>query len=310
MENILSMSDLSKIQFIFIIGAPRSGTTWLHAMIATHPGVVATPEVEQTFFSNYLAPIVKSWEAELYHIKRGAWVQGLPYLWTEEEFGSFVQYFFEKVYVKMLEKKPDAGIIIDKHPEYSHHVKLIKRFVPNAKFIHIVRDGRNTVVSMMSAAKRIGFGEKEIKGAASSWVRHIENARKASLCTDSCYLEVKYEDMVRDKKGILAKIVNFCGLEWSDNLVFDNKEYSSPNPDISSTERQNGFAWVSQLTVKQKYIFDQVAGKLLIDLGYEKNRSWVFRNKVEMFRFYLGNFIFSCFLRIRLTFRLLFHGRI
>lgn len=304
------MCDLSKIQFIFIIGAPRSGTTWLHAMIANHPDVAATPEIEQTFFSNYLAPIVKAWEAELYHIKRGAWVQGLPYLWSEEEFDSFLQYFLGKVYVKILEKKSDAKMIIDKHPEYSHHVELIKRFLPNAKFIHIVRDGRNTTASMMSAAKRIGFGEREIKSAASSWVRHIENSRKASLNTDSCYLEVKYEDMVKDKKGILAEIVNFCGLEWNDNLVFDDKEYSSPTPNISSSERQNGFAWVKKLTTKQKYIFDQVAGELLIDLGYEKNRSWVFRNKVEMFRFYLGNFIFSFFLRIKLAFRLLFHGRI
>lgn len=304
------MCDLSKIQFIFIIGAPRSGTTWLHALIANRPDVASTPEVEQTFFSLYLSPIVEGWDGELYNIKRGAWVQGLPYLWTEEEFDSFVQYFFEKVYVKILEKKPDAKIIIDKHPEYSHHVKLIKRFVPNAKFIHIVRDGRNTAVSMMSAAKRVGFGEREIKGAASSWVRHVQNSRKASLYTDSCYLELKYEDMVKDKEGTLSKIVNFCGLEWNDNLVFDNKEYSSPNPDISSTERRDGFAWVRKLTVKQKYIFDQVAGELLIDLGYEKNRSWVFRNKVEMIRFYLRNFIFSSFLRIRLTFRFLFHGRI
>lgn len=306
----MRMCDLSEIQFIFIIGAPRSGTTWLHALIANHPDVAATPEIEQTFFSRYLPPIVKGWEDELYNIKRGAWVQGLPYLWKEGEFDSFVQYFLTNVYVKILERKPDAKIIIDKQPEYAHHVKLIKRFIPNAKFIHIVRDGRNTVISMMSAAKRVGFGEKEIKGAASAWVRYSQNAMLASQYADSCYLEVKYEDLVKSEKETLSKIFDFCGLEWNDKLVVDNNEYSSPNPDISSAERRNGCAWVKKLSITQKYVFDQVAGELLIDLGYENDRSWIFGNKAEMIRFYLGNFIFASLLRIRLAFRFLFHGRI
>ena len=254
------MCDLSKIQFVFIIGAPRSGTTWLYALIGNHPDVAATPEVEQTFFSRYLPPVVEGWETELYHIKRGAWVQGLPYLWTEEEFDSFVQYFLEKVYVKILEKKPDARIIIDKAPEYSHHVKLIKRFVPNAKFIHIVRDGRAVASSVMP----LDWGPNTIINAAHFWAEKVCYGLAAESSYKELVMRVKYEDLVSNPVDTLKKLCSWLNLEYETNMVsgtgFKVTDYCAKQHALigEKPNRSRINAWISNLKDREIEIFESL----------------------------------------------------
>src|SRR5260370_6078563 len=107
-------------QFLFILGSPRSGTTWLQVMLAEHPLVCTT--VELTLFTRYTAPLIKAWQTECIPIKEGRWHQGLPFLWSEEEFYHFLRLFLEKVYERVLKKKPQATHILDKHPEYAQAV--------------------------------------------------------------------------------------------------------------------------------------------------------------------------------------------
>ena len=271
------MSSIHKKQFDFIIGAPRSGTTCLHAMIAEHPDIAATPQVEQTFFSRYLVNLVREWEFELFHIEQGNWIQGLPYLWTKEEFNLFVKYFFEKVYLKIFEKKPDATHVLDKHPDYSHHIDLIKRTIPNAKFVHVIRDGRDVVVSMISATKRIGFGAGNIEAVSDAWKRHVQNAMKAKVYGEKHYLEIRYEELIEHGKLSLPKVFDFCELDYTNELINsinDKTIYSSSNPNITHSERKMNIIWKNKLSLKQKYIFNNIAGDLLVELGYAKKGWW------------------------------------
>src|SRR5215471_21624711 len=102
---------LSGKQLIYIIGSPRSGTTWLQAMIGAHPSVCTT--VELTLFSKYTAPWIASWNEESANIKAGRWHQGIPFLWSEDEFYSFLTEFLDRVYAKVLAGKPEATHILD-----------------------------------------------------------------------------------------------------------------------------------------------------------------------------------------------------
>src|SRR3989344_6138597 len=110
------MFETLKKQFIFIVGSPRSGTTWLQILIGEHPKVATT--VELTTFSRYLEPWTRTWKNEESNIKLGKWHQGLPVIWTESDFNSFINNFLENVYSKVLNKNNIATNILDKHPGY------------------------------------------------------------------------------------------------------------------------------------------------------------------------------------------------
>ena len=283
------LNSISEKQFVFILGAPRSGTTWLQAMLAHHPSVAATPEIEQTFFDRYLVKLTKAWAVECRNREEGKWVQGLPYLWSEAEFDGFVKDFFQKVYVKILEKNPAATHILDKHPNYSNHVALIHKVAPKAKYVHIIRDGRNVAVSMISASRRLGFGPGDVGVAAQKWLEHTIHARKAEAYGADSYYEVKYEDLVAHGKNRLLDIFAFCNLPVDEKLIetIDEKKlYSSPNPEGNAAERRGQTVWSAALSQHQKYLFNKIAGNLLKSLHYVDDDSWVFPSNVARLKLF------------------------
>jgi len=107
----------SDLQHIFIIGAPRSGTTWLQIMMGAHPLICTT--VEFTLFNKYIAPWIDAWKRGTTNIVERGLSRDLPFLWTEEEFYEFLEGFLDKAYQKVVEKKPQARYIPDKQPNYS-----------------------------------------------------------------------------------------------------------------------------------------------------------------------------------------------
>lgn len=272
-------------QHIFIIGSPRSGTTWLQILLGAHAKVATT--VELTIFSHYIAPLINGWNIEKDNIDKGRWEQGLPYIWSQNEFNIFLKSFVDKAYEKVLDKNPDATHILDKHPGYSKHVTLIQKFLPNAKFIHIIRDGRDVACSMIAARKNIGFGEGKIEGAAREWRDNVIAARVISDQTQN-YYEIRYEQLLDNSVQILKDVFNFCGLDVSDTQVnsiidansFDKLKNKGATADFKSNLNKKHYrkgksgTWKEDMNSEQQFIFNSIAGKLLIDLGYEKNQDW------------------------------------
>jgi LPS sulfotransferase NodH len=301
-----------KYQNIFIIGSPRSGTTWLQILLGAHPKVAST--VELTIFSHYIAPLINGWNKEKENIDKGRWEQGLPYIWSQEEFYVFLRSFVDKAYEKVLEKNPEATHILDKHPGYSKHVKLIQKFLPDAKFIHIIRDGRDVACSMMAARKNIGFGEGKIEGAAREWRDNVLASRIISNDIQK-YYEIRYEHLLANPIQVLNNVFNFCGLEASDSQVksiidansFEKLKNKGATADSKSNLNKNHYrkgksgTWKEDMTAEQQFKFNSIAGKLLLDLGYEKNQSWClhsplntmlirmnigFNEKINKFKYY------------------------
>ena len=203
------MSSVLDKQFIFIIGAPKSGTTWLQIMISAHPQVCTT--VELTLFSKYTAPWIKAWKAEAANIQQGRWNQGLPFLWSEDEFYGYLKEFLSKVYEKVLSINPQATHVLDKHPGYSMHVEDINMLLPGARFIHMIRDGRDVAVSMVAAQQRIGYGTGTIQDSAAEWKRNVRAAQETTQYHDR-YMEVRYEDLLISGANTLKSVFDFCGL--------------------------------------------------------------------------------------------------
>src|SRR5690606_1781661 len=84
-------------QFVFVIGAPRSGTTWLVRMLAAHPAMASIPH-ELTLFNRYFQPWLAQYDFEADMHEQGKWTKGMAVLFDRKEFHELVQEFAERVY--------------------------------------------------------------------------------------------------------------------------------------------------------------------------------------------------------------------
>ena len=272
-------------QFLFIVGSPRSGTTMLQILLASHPQVAST--VEQTLYQHYLAPWLETWESEVRNIEERGWKLGLPILWKRGELEDFLREFLSRAYGKVLALKPAATHIIDKHPGYSAHVRTIKHFLPRARFIHIIRDGRDVAASTIAVHGKMGFGPGTVRGAAAKWKRFLLAAREAAEFAPD-YLEIRYEEFLEGRTDTYARALDFCGLpatpEWIAETIEANtfekmkERGASPDPRTQLSEKRyhRGTAggWREDLSAQDRYEFDRVAGDLLCELGYAAPGWW------------------------------------
>ena len=269
---------------VFVIGAPRSGTTWLQRMIEAHPSVASIPQ-ELTLFSRYLDPIVKAYAQEEANIAQGRWKQGLPLLWSRERFDGFTRLALSAAYEEVIKQNPQGTILLDKHPGYCFHLSLLEQYLPGCRVIHIIRDGREVAVSMLSAKERIGFGASSIQGCAIEWADSVKAARAhGALIGPQRYMELRYEQLVERTADELARVLAFCGLPADDDQVrmiaeanhISRKAVSSADPAMHRLRTEKGESWSTKLDVRQRFWFNRIAGAQLTGLGYAKSDWWAF----------------------------------
>lgn len=288
---------MSNLQPVVLLGAPRSGTTWLQSLLGSHPAFV-TPQ-ETDLFTRYVAPLRASWEWSL----RGTadeWRQrrykGLPAVLTERQFDEIVRDLVASVLDHVHALDPTATILVEKSPSHSLHPDLVARYLPGARFVHIVRDGRAATASVVSAAAGWGrfWAPPSIGAAARIWRTHVEGARSAKGC--GAYAEVRYEDL-RGTQGAkhLEDIFRFCGAEidsdeaeqrlaqrslgrnTTTSIVFGGETRGLPDvgrePDgfVGSAGEATWRSW----TITERLAFAEKGGALLERLGYEPDDRWI-----------------------------------
>lgn len=284
-------------QFLFITGAARSGTTWLQTMVAAHPLVCSTID-ELKLFDFFTGPWEKSWNLLVLGQKvAGGGPLGLTAVWTENEFYDFLKEFAGRVYAQILAMKPEATVLLDKSPAYSHYVKHITRLIPEAKFIHMVRDGRDVAASLVAASRGWGrlWASKEIESAAAEWKSFVLAAQEARQYRGR-YLEVRYEELLTNGVKVLQEVFEFIGVpigRGSVTAIYEKHRFEKMK-EAGTGARQfalpEGFFRKGQtgdwrnllLNPIQRYLFDEIAGDLLRDLGY-CDESWWFDRPYQRF---------------------------
>jgi len=278
-------------EFIFIIGSLKSGTTWLQILLTAHPNVIGT--VELSLFNNYISPLIKAWTLESANIINQKWVKGLPFIMKEKDFYDLLNDFICKAYENVLALSPEATHIIDKDPAYSFVLKEIELFFPNAKFIHIIRDGRDVSSSLMHVNKHIGYGAVSITEAALKWKSSIEAAYKGKKNKDR-YLEIRYEELLENSKKTLTKVYEFCGLKVNPSEVEEiveehnftkmkaKRQHMDKRAKTHPAFYRKGISggWKEEFSFKDKYLFHKNAGDLLINLGYAEE-GWWYRSRFQ-----------------------------
>ena len=278
----------------FMIGAPRSGTTWLQIMLGAHPSVVTPQELH--LFSTYIPPLWRAWEAEVSRAASGRRIVGLMTALTEEEFESELQHLVLAVHRRVLAMKPGATLLLEKDPAYSHHLSLTERLVPEAKYIHLIRDGRDVATSVIATGKAWGssWAPTAARRAAELWRDHVEQAQEAAAFTGR-YLEVRYEDLLERGPDELLRVLEFLGLDadiaWCEQVANASSfselaEGTSLSSSIAlggealerfgRTSEPPGFfrsgrsgGWRSSMSARDLRVCQDVMGDLLDSLGYE-----------------------------------------
>jgi hypothetical protein len=151
---------------------------------------------------------------------------------TENDYTEEMAAYFRKkvLQVQNLWGRPR---LVDKTLLNCFRVRLLNSIFPDAKFIHIIRDGRAVAFSLLNKKELgatspillVGFkdilGDKyqpersELYNHGLAWAEYVTKAREASAFAQSSrYYEVCYENLVREPNKELRKIVDFCELDW------------------------------------------------------------------------------------------------
>ena len=162
----------------------------------------------------------------------------------------------------------------DKTPAYIGHIDRVAAIWPEARFLVLVRDGRDVALSLL----KVPFGANNVWAAARSWAGAIRHGRDAARRYPDRVLTVRYEDLVTLPAEEVPRICGFLGLEYDpDMLAIDRTDRTKVVEDQAGwfTNVWGGITtdavgkWRRELTPHQQQVFESVAGAELRELGYE-----------------------------------------
>ncbi len=204
------MSDfLVGKRLVFLVGAPRSGTTWLQLMLASIPEVASANETH--LFTNYMQSLFRGWD----RLRDSPRDVGLHHLFSQDQYLSSVRDFAAQALAAIAATKPGASVILEKTPGHAFVWRDIARIFPDALFLHLVRDPRAVIASLLAAKQEWESGDwipTRITSACEFWRQHVTSA--ASAKQTGRYHEVRYEDL--REPATLRRIFAYLGLERSD----------------------------------------------------------------------------------------------
>jgi len=191
---------------IFIVGMPRSGTTLIEQILASHPKVFGAGELDH----------IVSAVAKLAHRNEGA-TAGFPEVVTSMKAEAFAQ--FGATYVSAIHAlAPNAERVTDKMPLNFAYVGLIHLALPNARIIHMRRDPLDTCFSCFSklfaADQPYSYDLGELGRFYRSYQSLMEHWR--AILPPGVMLDIDYEEVTANLDMQARRIIRHCGLDWND----------------------------------------------------------------------------------------------
>jgi len=248
---------------IVIGGCHRSGTTLLRVLLGRHPKIAGGAE-STVFLSRISSP---NEIGGLFDMDPGTIAD-----WQRQCRSQVA--FIDRFQAAVLAAE-GKEIWAEKTPGNVLRFDFVRRHFPNARLIHIVRDGRDVVCSMRRQRWPKPCGKPgsaaELRRCAEYWARYVTTGQR--FAADPLYFELHYEDLVRNPERVLRELLKFIGLEWSDELLTD-KPGDRETRELGAVDTAAMGTWRDELLPVQKQIVCESIGQLLIDLGYESDIGW------------------------------------
>jgi tetratricopeptide (TPR) repeat protein len=189
---------------IFIVGMPRSGSTLVEQILASHPSVFAAGEMPA--FRDALAALPDP-------TKYPENIHTLPDVGLRQ----FAADYLAKIEAIAASRRMSRKRITDKLPTNFRYMGLIHLAMPNARIIHTYRDPIDTCLSCFStffAGVPFAYDLAELGRYYRAYEQLMAHWR--GLLPQGAVLDVRYEDLVSDLAAQTRRIVEYCELEWDD----------------------------------------------------------------------------------------------
>lgn len=261
---------------IFVGGAARSGTTLLRVILDSHPNIACGPELK-------VVPVM----CELWQKFQTVYLPALKeHLLTAEDtdalFAQFVESLLEKYRART--GKPRSA---EKSPSNVFVFEQLGCIFPASPMVHVIRDGRDVVCSLLTMNwKDLRTGRpteytRDAGKAAEYWARAVHAGRMAGAKLGSRYIEVRYEAIVEQPERTLREFFARLDEPWDAGVLsFHERERNLGWAESSAeqvTKPLNATAlgrWRADLKEEDKQKVKDMAGPLLIELGYVQDMNW------------------------------------
>lgn len=278
----LGCSDSPLQVFPFIVGAERSGTTLLQSMLNCHPRLAIPPE------SHFVVPFAdrREWyehggfdpERFLSDLCNDKWFPrwGLDVEEVAARLGSAdsLEGAIRIVFATYAASR-DKPLYGDKTPAYVGFLPLVSRMFPEARVVHIIRDGRDAALSLAE----MPFGPGSPEEALRKWSDSVRSARLAGRRLGCArYFEIRYERLVAQPERALREVCRFLNLDYSPTMLDYHLEPAHNRPERGTDQFHPGLQrppttglrnWRSAMPPSQQLRCEWIAGDLLRACGYE-----------------------------------------
>ena len=274
----------------FIVGAHRAGTTLLRYMLASSPRIYIPPEsdfIPRYFLRRPHTPITVDQAQSIIDALFGEFrYRMVPREWQGAKpevrallggAGAATPRAFLEAFYNAYASQYGAARWADKSPGYACYMDLLGAIFPEAKFVHIIRDGRDAAMSM---AEKWGPHEWHVDLYWSSvqWVRRVRAARASGArLGPNRYFELRYEQLVAEPDPLLRDICAFLDepyhpamarpQELAQQTIEASNGFHSRIREAPNTQRIA--RWRREMSPFDLHLTQRIAGPLLAELGFD-----------------------------------------
>jgi hypothetical protein len=279
--------------FVFIVGCPRSGTTLLQRILDAHPHLAICPE---TF-----------WVVYFYKKRIGLTQEGQV---TPELISQLLTYYkFYRMKAskadldKLIEREGSspyatfvAGIfdhygeywhkplVGDKTPDYVRNLPTLHALWPQAKIVHLIRDGRDVCLSAINWKRKIGrlrsqfttWEKHPVTTSALWWDWHVRKGLEDGRSLGpEYYYELRYEALIAHAEEESARLCDFLRLPSEESMLKFHEGRIRTEPGLDAKNAWMPITaglrdWRTQMPAEDVEQFEAAAGDLLLELGYSR----------------------------------------
>jgi hypothetical protein len=289
---------------LFVVGAPRSGTTWLQNMLRCHPRVIATRESQ--LCSQILSHLCRTdhrlrenWRAllEIYdrraahnptvgvhryvtravyrQILDAAWecVERNPTLSDKDAAGIVIRDVLDAFFVA--HAGTDRDLLVEKTPIHVLYGEYLLETFPEARLVHVLRDGRDVCVSLQMRARAAGWTPLDRAAQIQFWRRCVQQGRQLSKAArfQARVIEIRYEDLKHNPIEQTGRLLRFAGLDDSARRIrriVHRNDFRRYRRTGRGQHNRKGVVgdWRKHFSPGDAALFQQLAGDMLEQCGY------------------------------------------
>jgi len=263
---------------IFVVGMNGSGTTMLIDCLGRHPELYAFPR-ETRLLPHILNKYANSESLKDDDVFLNAWnevraipvfreinaghLPPLPKEWQKQPrtIGNVIDTIF-----RFFGEKENKSRWCEKTPQHVQHIKLLASHYPEARFIHLIRDGRDCAASFHRRWKRNPYL------CVYRWKKVVSEGRDQGQTIGDRYMEVKFEDLTSNPKTWMNMICIFVGVTFDSSVLTSRRPQSKEKGSMGSIEPQKT-RWKEYFGNETLRKIESIAGKELGGHGYEVNHN-------------------------------------